>query len=425
MGGSYHKSMPEEGVSAAASRHAPRVAVVVLGDLGRSPRMLYHALALAAAQAHVDLVGYCETDLDAYLSNQPAIDVHALRAPASDVPAALFIVHGIVRVLRQSAELAGVLRRIGADTILVQTPPAIPTLLVALAIARAHAARLVVDWHNFGWSMLALRIGGRHPLTRLARRWEWILGRRADAHLCVSRAMAAELKRDAGIHAVVLYDRPAERFHPASAPARAAIRNRLAVELRLAESPLMVIAPTGWTADEDMGLLIDAAVRLDALIAAASAAVPDVVIVASGRGPLRGEWDRRVTGLALRHVHLQSRWLPAPDYPSFLAAADVGVSLHRSASGVDLPMKIADLLGAGVPICALAYGPCLAEVLRDGETGLLFETAGELAAHLWTLLSSATDDRGALQKLRRNIAAASPERWRDGWTAAARPVLLP
>ena len=36
----------------------PRVAIVVLGDLGRSPRMQYHALALADAGAYVDLIGY-------------------------------------------------------------------------------------------------------------------------------------------------------------------------------------------------------------------------------------------------------------------------------------------------------------------------------------------------------------------------------
>jgi beta-1,4-mannosyltransferase len=35
-----------------------RAAVIVLGDLGRSPRMQYHALALASQGAEVDLVGY-------------------------------------------------------------------------------------------------------------------------------------------------------------------------------------------------------------------------------------------------------------------------------------------------------------------------------------------------------------------------------
>jgi hypothetical protein len=34
-----------------------RVQVVVLGDVGRSPRMQYHAISLAKHGAHVDLIG--------------------------------------------------------------------------------------------------------------------------------------------------------------------------------------------------------------------------------------------------------------------------------------------------------------------------------------------------------------------------------
>jgi len=420
MGGSYHNRAPEEPTAGAACARAPHVAVVVLGDLGRSPRMLYHARALADANARVSLVGYRVSDLDADVPTYSGIDIHALRAPATDVPRGLFILHGILRVLRQSVELAGVLRRIGADTILVQTPPAIPTLLVALAVARVGRRRLVVDWHNFGWAMLALRLGARHPVVGLARGWERILGRRADAHLCVSEAMATALARDAGIRATVFHDRPAERFVPASPAARAAVRARLASELGLDAPPLLVVAPTGWTADEDMQLLVEAAIQLDAMIGTEGT----VAIVATGRGPLRTEWERRVATLRLRRVHLRARWIPAAEYPAFLAAADVGVSLHRSASGVDLPMKIADLLGAGVPVCALAYAPCLAEMLRDGESGLLFDTAEELAVRLRTLLAGQADERGLLATLRRNVVA-SPERWRDGWNRAARPLLLP
>lgn len=35
-----------------------RVCVVVLGDVGRSPRMQYHALSLAASGFDVDIIGY-------------------------------------------------------------------------------------------------------------------------------------------------------------------------------------------------------------------------------------------------------------------------------------------------------------------------------------------------------------------------------
>lgn len=42
----------------AASPKDDRYQVLVLGDLGRSPRMQYHALSIVKSGARVDLVGY-------------------------------------------------------------------------------------------------------------------------------------------------------------------------------------------------------------------------------------------------------------------------------------------------------------------------------------------------------------------------------
>lgn len=406
-----------------------RVVVAVLGDLGRSPRMLYHAQALADSIADVDLVGYVETEVDPAIAAHPHVRVHRLRAPARHASRAFFVVHGLVRVVRQSLELLRVLLAAvrPPDVVLVQNPPAVPTLLVALLAARARAARLIVDWHNFGCAMLALRLGRGHPVVRLARRYERALGGRADAHLCVSRAMQDELRAHWGIdRAVVLHDRPARRFAPPPAAVRRELLRRLCEELRLPElpkPPALVVSPSGWTADEDIPLLIEAAARCDAAITRDHEPFPDLLVVVTGLGPLREQYARRMAALRLRRVHLRTLWLESTDYARFLGAADLGLSLHRSSSGVDLPMKVADLLGAGVPVCALDYGPCLAEIISHGENGLLFSSSAELADQLQTLLRG-FPDAPALERLRRNLAHAPREHWSDAWAAVARPVFL-
>ena len=55
-----------------------QVSVVVLGDVGRSPRMQYHALALASALAEVDVVGYGGSALDPAVRDHDHIRWHFL-----------------------------------------------------------------------------------------------------------------------------------------------------------------------------------------------------------------------------------------------------------------------------------------------------------------------------------------------------------
>lgn len=50
-----------------------------------------------------------------------------------------------------------------------QNPPAIPTLPIVKVCASIRNSKVIIDWHNTGWSVLALRLGERSPVVRLAK----------------------------------------------------------------------------------------------------------------------------------------------------------------------------------------------------------------------------------------------------------------
>ena len=388
--------------------------------------MQYHAEALAAHHVDVDVVACAGSALHAELRDHPRITCHLL-PPARERawPRALLLPAAAARAVVQALRLVWVfmvvLRK--PDVILVQSPPAIPTLLVTVAAARLRGARLVIDWHNLAWAVLALGVGARHPIVGLARWYERALGRRADAHLAVSDALREALAQRWGLAPVtVLRDRPAARFAPLAPEARESWRRRLADTLGLDDRrPAIVVSPTSWTRDEDFDVLLEAVRRCEALVAGRP--FPDVLVLLTGRGARRAGFEAAAAALPGRRIHVRTLWLEPDDYPSALGAADLGLCLHRSASGLDLPMKIADMQGAGLPVCALDYGPCLDEMLRHDDTGLRFADAGALARQ-WVDLLARFPATPWLDRLRANVLKAREVTWRAGWDAEAREVLL-
>ncbi|MDP2319365.1 MAG: glycosyltransferase [Acidobacteriota bacterium] len=427
-----------------------RTAVIVLGDLGRSPRMQYHAASLAAAGHDVDLVGLEGAEVMPVLAANPRVRCHRLpdhsfkgRAKGGTKR---FVFGSLARAVGQARRLwVTLMRAPKADVILVQNPPAVPTLAVAWLVARLRGSCLVIDWHNLSHTVAAIRLGERHRAVKAVARSERRWARRADGHLAVSKALATWLSGHYGITASVVYDRPPAAFSRPAPSAAVAMWTKLAQAASLGADRLpLVVCPTSWTPDEDFDLLLEALERAERQLsrrggssafapgasadkldqpAPADPPVPLLAVILTGKGALRESFEARLARRSFSFIAVRTQWLEPEDYPVLIGMADLGLCLHQSSSGLDLPMKVADFRGAGVPVAAFDYAPVLGEVLTPGHEGLTFRDPGDLAAVLVEVASRSADPASALSRSRAWLFENPAERWDTEWQSTALPVL--
>ncbi len=123
-------------------------------------------------------------------------------------------------------------------------------------------------------------------------------------------------------------------------------------------------------------------------------------------------------------------WLEPEDYPKLLASADLGVCLHTSSSGLDLPMKVVDMFGCGLPVAAVRFA-ALHELVRNGENGFIFDDADELSARIQSWFRGYPSPREGVptigepdrEMFRRNLEPFMELRWTEYWKRTALPVL--
>ncbi|XP_019433857.1 PREDICTED: UDP-glycosyltransferase TURAN isoform X1 [Lupinus angustifolius] len=462
-----------------------RACVVVLGDIGRSPRMQYHALSLAnQASLEVDIVAYGGSEPHAALLANPSIHIHIMQQWPTSRQSLPKILQPIMLLLKPLVQIFMLLyflcvKITSPDVFIVQNPPSVPTLVAVKWASWLRNSSFVIDWHNFGYTLLALSLGRNSHFVSLYKWFEKHYGKMADASLCVTRAMQHELAQNWGINATVLYDQPPQFFHPASLEERHKLFCRLNEDfckplgvrdcasdgtslmgshfqnetLFTAEAgsdiyvkpnrPALVVSSTSWTPDEDFSILLEAAVMYDRRVAAIlgeddsldeeviwkeisdgkQCLYPRLLFVITGKGPEKEMYEAKIKRLKLKRVAFRTMWLSAEDYPLLLGSADLGVCLHTSSSGLDLPMKVVDMFGCGLPVCAVSYS-CIKELVSVDKNGILFSSSSELADELLMLFKGFPDECDALKVLKNGaLETGSSARWATEWEEHAKPLI--
>jgi beta-1,4-mannosyltransferase len=342
-----------------------------------------------------------------------------------------FIISGPLKVLWQVWSLFRVL---SYDTqparwLLVQNPPSIPTLAIALVVSLLRNTHLMIDWHNYGWTILAGTRGANHPFVEISKAYECVLGQIAPtANITVTHAMKRQLAEppyDIKTPILTLHDRPAEIFQPlSSSKSREEFLQRLPETKGFASNIMagntkLIVSSTSWTPDEDFSLL------LDALVEYGQDSPRPIIAIITGKGPQKAYYQSKIQDLQkagkLPNIRILTAWLTMEDYAMLLSCADLGICLHMSSSGVDLPMKVVDMFGSGLPVAAYSAYESFGELVKEGQNGCGFVTASELAVILARVLS----DKGAneLRILREGAKKEGSLRWDEEWDRTLGRVL--
>uniref|UniRef100_F6W713 Chitobiosyldiphosphodolichol beta-mannosyltransferase n=1 Tax=Ciona intestinalis TaxID=7719 RepID=F6W713_CIOIN len=434
-----------------------KVAVVVLGDVGRSPRMSYHSVSLASHGFDVTLVGYAGSVPHPLVLESKKIrlqfvkEAHVTRGYLPIfTKLELKIYTSCVSALLYKSHITATYN---TTYLLLQNPPCIPSLAICCFLSVCNGSKLIIDWHNYGYSILALSLGENHLMVKVAKcqkvrivskraylMYEEIFGQLSSGNLCVTKAMQEHLFNKWNISADVMHDRAASIFRkldneerhklflrfgedypefatPGKGESRFTHMGELGVSMK-SDRPAILISSTSWTEDEDFSVLLEA---LQYYEENTSLDLPNILCVITGKGPQKSYYQKQIAAKNWKRVEIITPWLEASDYPKLLGSADLGVSLHTSSSGLDLPMKVVDMFGSSLPVAAINFN-CLSELVQHNVNGFVFENSAELSKQLVNIFSDFPQDRTTLNRLSKEVEKFRNITWNEAWDKNVLPL---
>ncbi|GJQ70826.1 hypothetical protein Trydic_g752 [Trypoxylus dichotomus] len=268
--------------------------------------------------------------------------------------------------------------------------------------------------------------------------------KRASYNFCVTKEMQTDLRDNWNIRATTLYDRPLEIFQVISIAQKHELLKELStnyhefrgdddestiltqvyqgnINLRT-NRPGLIISSTSWTEDEDFSILLTSLQEYEKHIENGNKRnLPQLICIITGKGPLKEFYSQQIKQKNWKHVKILTPWLEAEMYPLVLASADLGVCLHTSSSGLDLPMKVVDMFGCALPVCAHDFR-CINELVKPNENGFIFRNSNELSEQLQQWFEDFPNNKfqaSLCDNFKKNLKIFQELRWKENWDLVA------
>ncbi|KAI1724784.1 UDP-glycosyltransferase TURAN [Ditylenchus destructor] len=460
------------------SRHGKQVGmlnnamVVIMGDIEGNPRMCYHALSLADNGFSVDLIGYAGTEPHNRILTHPKIRLIHLR-PTPDAmlrffPSPIALLTKYLWILFFLFITLLFHTKDCVKLTITQNPPGAIAMFICWMAAKLKHSALIIDWNNYSSTLLResdvneiKQSAGKGLFASMGEVAEKCFGKTADWNLCASRTIQKGLRRRLGIKTfTTVYNKvpswgyrslsteekhiflarmmktpdfthvTASKHWPTNEDGSLFFHKTPCGKMELLDNrPLLIVIPTCLTLSEDFGSLLEALegyekhARSDIRQSAdETKSLPKLLVAIIGKGSLKNFYLERIAKMDMQYVHIVITWLTAEDYPQFLACADLGVSLRTSSPGVDMSMKVADMIGCHLPVLA-KKNDAIGELVVDSFNGMFFDTSHELKQQLIELATGFPKFSQALNKIKDNRKSQPQSTWEEEWNAAVMPLI--
>lgn len=401
------------------------VAILVLGELNKSPRMINHTIAIYKIFPNIDeisLIGFDGGDLRKdIIENNNKIKLYYLYGSKlflilRKLPNFLFLLISLLKIIFQVCSLILNLIIIPKPNFLIlQNPPGIPAIIICGIICYFRKILFIIDWHNYGYSILKVNKRNKF-LVYIAFIYEFVFGKFSNINLCVSNALKLDLENKGLKNIIVvpdlsmphifnpyfkndlnlcykLFNKYSNVFNVQDFFEINQNKNELIYNLKK-NRPLTLISSTSWTPDEDFYLLLDSIIIMENEIKNSESYLhlkKKILLIITGKGPMKEKFMKTVNSYNLQIFEIKSIWLDSDDYPKILPMMDFGICLHYSSSGLDLPMKIVDMFSSALPVIAINYST-LNELVINGKNGIIFNSKRDLVRILKTIFFDYIND---------------------------------